>query len=67
MLSKWLTDKEIKLLSENGFDVSIEWDKEALIDALDEAVIDNIVSHGDEPDAIGLALERIFDRLAYED
>jgi len=39
-------------------------DVDALLDAVDDAVVDNIVSHNDEPDEEGRRIQRIYDDIA---
>jgi len=39
-------------------------DVDALLDAVDDAVVDNIVAHNDEPDEEGNKIQRIYDDIA---
>ena len=39
-------------------------DVDALLDAVDDAVVDNIVAHNDEPDEEGNRIQRIYDDIA---
>ena len=39
-------------------------DVDALLDAVDDVVVDNIVSHNDEPDEEGRRIQRIYDDIA---
>ena len=39
-------------------------DVDALLDAVDDAVVDNIVAHNDEPDEEGRRIQRIYDDIA---
>ena len=39
-------------------------DVDALLDAIDDAVVDNIVAHNDEPDEEGNRIQRIYDDIA---
>lgn len=40
-------------------------DLDALLEAIDDAIVDNIVDHNDEPDEIGIRLQRIYDQIRY--
>lgn len=40
-------------------------DLEALLEIIDDAVVENIVTHGDEPDEIGIKLQRIYDEIRF--
>lgn len=40
-------------------------DLEALLEIIDDAVVENIVMHGDEPDETGIRLQRIYDQIRY--
>ena len=40
-------------------------DLEALLEIIDDAVVENIVTHGDEPDETGIRLQRIYDQIRY--
>ncbi len=35
----------------------------ALLLTIDDAIVDNIVDHNDEPDEIGINLQRIYDQI----
>jgi len=39
-------------------------DVDALLDAVDDVVVDNIVSHNNEPDEEGRRIQRIYDDIA---
>lgn len=39
-------------------------DVDALLDAVDDAVVDNIVAHNDEPDEEGNKIQGIYDDIA---
>ena len=39
-------------------------DVDVLLDAVDDVVVDNIVSHNDEPDEEGRRIQRIYDDIA---
>jgi hypothetical protein len=34
-----------------------------VLDAIDDVIIDNILAHGDEPDAEGIMLQKIYDQI----
>lgn len=36
---------------------------EELLDILDDVIIENILGNGDEPDAVGVKLQRIYDEI----
>ena len=40
-------------------------DLAALLEIIDDAVVENIVTHGDEPDMVGIQLQRIYDEIRY--
>ena len=59
--------KEHKIyLKKNGIDISgystIE-DLPDLLEAIDDAIVENIVNNDDEPDAIGIRLQKIYDEI----
>lgn len=37
-----------------------------LLLAIDDAIVDNIVDHNDEPDEIGIRLQRIYDQIYHQ-
>lgn len=63
----------IKILSEdkeylNKYNIDI-WDKveknelQEALDIIDDAIVDDIVDHDDEPSKHGIRLQRIYDRI----
>lgn len=38
-------------------------DIDSLLEAIDDAVVENIVTHNDEPDETGIKLQRIYDEI----
>ncbi|MCI8857672.1 MAG: hypothetical protein HFH26_14185 [Clostridiaceae bacterium] len=40
-------------------------DLAALLEIIDDAVVENIVTHGDEPDETGIRLQRIYDDIRF--
>ena len=38
-------------------------DVQALLDAIDGVIVDNILAHNDEPDATGIMLQRVWDQI----
>ena len=62
-----ITDEQIEALRpyiENIEELISADDVDALLDAVDDAVVDNIVAHNDEPDEEGRRIERIYDDIA---
>lgn len=41
-------------------------DVQAVLDAIDDVIVDNIISNNDEPDAEGIRLQKIFDDIFYQ-
>lgn len=63
-----ITEEQKAYLREQGvlFEDALEKnDLDALLEAIDDAVVDNIVDHNDEPDEIGIRLQRIYDQIRY--
>lgn len=63
-----ITEEQKTYLQEQGvaFEDALENnDLEALLEAIDDAIVDNIVDHNDEPDEIGIRLQRIYDQIRY--
>lgn len=40
-------------------------DLDALLEIIDDAVVENIVTHNDEPDEVGIQLQRIYDQIRF--
>lgn len=62
-----ITDEQIEALRpyiENIEELISADDVDALLDAVDDAVVDNIVSHNDEPDKEGKRIQGIYDDIA---
>lgn len=64
-----VTDKQIEYLKPyisniesfvNTFDI------QGLLDAVNDIIIDDIVSNDDEPTAVGIALQKIWDDIFYQ-
>ena len=62
-----ITDEQIAALHpyiKNIEELIAADDVDALLDAVDDVVVDNIVAHNDEPDAEGKRIQRIYDDIA---
>ena len=62
-----ITDEQIEALRpyiENIEELISADDVDALLDAVDDAVVDNIVSHNDGPDKEGKRIQGIYDDIA---
>lgn len=63
-----ITEEQKAYLREQGvpFEDALEKnDLDALLESIDDAVVDNIVDHDDEPDEVGIRLQRIYDQIRY--
>ena len=63
-----ITEEQKAYLREQGvpFEDALEKnDLDALLEAIDDAVVDNIVDHDDEPDEVGIRLQRIYDEIRF--
>ena len=63
-----ITKEQKTYLREQGvpFEDALEKDDlQALLEVIDDAVVDNIVTHNDEPDEIGIRLQRIYDEIRF--
>lgn len=61
-----ITEEQKAYLRKHGvaFEAALEKnDLEALLEAIDDAVVDNIVDHHDEPDETGIKLQQIYDQV----
>lgn len=61
-----ITEEQKKYLLEQSVDVNDALknnDLGALLLEIDDAIVDNIVDHDDEPDEIGINLQRIYDQI----
>lgn len=61
-----ITEEQKKYLMEQSVDISGALEKGdlgELLLAIDDAIVDNIVDHNDEPDEIGIRLQRIYDQI----
>jgi hypothetical protein len=59
----------MKYLEDNCIDISPHMqndDIEKILEIIDDAIVDNIVDNDDEPDEIGIHLQRIYDRIKAE-
>ena len=56
----------LKLYIKNIEDLIANGDIQQLLDAIDDIIVDNILSHNDEPDAEGIKLQRIYDQIFYQ-
>ena len=69
-----ISKEDIEYLKDNCIDISKAMqsdDIEKVLEIIDDAIVDNIVDNNDEPDDIGIYLQRIYDRIKadnrYED
>lgn len=62
----YITEEQKSFLKENFVkfeDALYKNDLDALLTAIDDAIIGNILAHNDEPDEIGVHLQRIYDQI----
>lgn len=55
--------RELKLYIDNIEELVERGNVEDLLDALDDVIIENILGNGDEPDEVGIRLQRIYDKI----
>ena len=63
-----ITEEQKAYLQDHAVEVEDALEKddlEALLEIIDDAVVENIVTHGDEPDMVGIQLHRIYDEIRY--
>ena len=63
-----ITEEQKAYLREQGVafeDALGKDDLESLLEIIDDAVVENIVMHGDEPDEVGIRLQRIYDQIRF--
>lgn len=63
-----ITEEQKAYLRENSVDISGALQNDdlgELLLAIDDAIVDNIVDHNDEPDETGIRLQRIYDQIRY--
>lgn len=61
-----ITEEQKKYLRERSVDITDALENDDLGELLlviDDAILDNIVDHNDEPDEIGVKLQRIYDQV----
>lgn len=61
-----ITDEQKQYLKEQGVDINAALENDDLGELLlviDDAIVDNIVDHNDEPDETGIKLQRIYDQI----
>ena len=59
-------DEQIKILKiyiENIEELIEEDDVQAVLDSIDDIIVDNILKNGEEPDAEGIKLQKIYDEI----
>ena len=64
-----VSNKQIKKLKpyiENIEDLIEEDDVQAVLDAIDDVIVDNILGNNDEPDDEGIKLQKIYDEIYYQ-
>lgn len=60
-----LSERQTELLKKHNISVSGYNSIEELLEAIDDAVVENIVTHNDEPDNEGIELQRIYDGIRW--
>lgn len=60
-----LSERQTELLKKHNISVSGYNSIEELLEAIDDAVVENIVTHNDEPDSEGIELQRIYDGIRW--
>ncbi|MCI8828829.1 MAG: hypothetical protein HFE98_08260 [Ruminiclostridium sp.] len=61
-----ITEEQKKYLLEQSVDIRSALENDDLGELLlviDDAIVDNILDHNDEPDEIGIKLQRIYDQI----
>lgn len=61
-----ITEQQKEYLRKQSVDISDVLNKDdlrALLDIIDDAIVENIVDHNDEPDETGIRLQRIYDQI----
>lgn len=61
-----ITEEQKKYLRERSVDITDALENDDLGELLlviDDAILDNIVDHNDEPDEIGVKLQKIYDQV----
>lgn len=62
----YITETQKEYLQSQSVDISDALEKDdfwALLDTINGTILDNIVTHNDEPDEIGVKLQRIYDQI----
>lgn len=55
--------KKLKPYIENIEKIIEEDDVQEVLDAIDDVIVDHILENNDEPDAIGIELQRVYDQI----
>lgn len=71
--SRWkkviqITEQQKAYLKSHGVaieDALAADDLDTLLEVIDEAIVENIVTHHDEPDETGIKLQRIYDEIRF--
>ena len=61
-----INSEQIKMLKpyiENIEDLVAEGDIQAVLDAIDDVIVNNILGNNDEPDDEGIKLQKIYDEI----
>ena len=56
----------LKSYIENIESLVSEDNLQVVLDAIDDAIVDNILEHNDEPDEEGLKLQKIYDEIFHQ-
>lgn len=61
-----VSEQDRAYLLKNGIDISDALaadDFQTALDVIDDAIIENILCNNDEPDMVGIELQKIYDRI----
>lgn len=61
-----ISQEDRMYLISHGVDISLPLcrnDLWGVLDILDDEIVDNIMCHDDEPDEVGIALQKVYDRI----
>ena len=63
-----ITEEQKEYLKEQSVDIIDALEKDnlrELLEIINDAILENIVNHNDEPDEIGIKLQRIYDQIRF--
>lgn len=64
-----ISQEDRMFLISHGVDISLplcQNDLRGVLEVVADALVDNLVSHNDEGDEVGVELKKIFDRVKYD-